>query len=45
MVGVHRSDKEQYGNKRVVQLPGVPKVKVDGCFAETWEVFEYLGCF
>jgi hypothetical protein len=33
------------GNGREVHLPGVPNVKDEGCFAETWEDFEYLLCF
>jgi G:T-mismatch repair DNA endonuclease (very short patch repair protein) len=44
-IGRPRNNATHAGNGREVHLDRVLNLKVDGYFAETGEVFEYLGCF
>ena len=44
-IGGTRNNVTHAGNGREVHLPGEPNVQVDGYFAVTNEVFEYLRCF
>ena len=44
-IGWTRNNVTHAGNRREVHLPVVPNVKVDRYCAETYEVFEYMGCF
>jgi hypothetical protein len=44
-IGRTKKNVTHAGNGREVRLDRVPNLIVDGCCAETEEVFEYLRCF